>query len=655
MNRTIALFVGLAVLLAHTLTIHDTIFDDFAPPYELAHVAYRLARNVVYGDGLQWSPGEAGFDAYPSPLWVAISAIGQRLYLGVSIFSQTIGILCALATAVVLSWFRRERAAGLIAPLLLVVNGGQAAAAASGTESALFALAAIFSFLALENGWKARFAIGLLLLCATRPEGVVFVAGFGLMSLIRKREDSLLSRLLPFVPCGLWLVLVAALRYSKSELFFSPTGLDLLNVSAERTTDGLRFIGLFMRSQITPLLLIVPLAVLPFGKLPAIGGRALFFGALWTAVVILQGGRSLPFAQVMLPALPFYFLAIQAAMFKALDRTGWKRQMALIVLASATMLSGIASRTPSDLGPIPLRRIYEVWFGQGVPSSYQSRGMLGRIGLAEEIRDTRRLRNIAIFLRDHLDPSDTVLTPWPGSAGYLSRLRIVDLLGRTHLWPGQDQLRPWVGVPRVDIEVALQSSPDYIVYTRAASNALPTPLSLATRWVEHLDERSDEPGRREQIAKLLAEYEAVAVPVGGVGARAATSPQNFFLLRRRTLARAPQLFARVEEGQLVVEARHGSHQQVCDLRIVVEDNQGRQWHVDPRGVTHSDSNRVARSSIEFYSSDRRFRLMDTPIPVLPPEAGSAKAKRIRLSLTNPAAPTTHPLSRVSEEVRLTLE
>ena len=99
MNRTIALFVGLALLLAHTLTIHDTVYDDFAPPYELAHVAYRLARNLVYGDGLQWSPGQAGFDAYPSPLWVAISAFGQRAYLGVNVFSQTVGIISALSTA----------------------------------------------------------------------------------------------------------------------------------------------------------------------------------------------------------------------------------------------------------------------------------------------------------------------------------------------------------------------------------------------------------------------------------------------------------------------------------------------------------------------------------------------------------------------------
>ena len=654
MNRTIALFVGLAVLLAHTLTIHDTVFDDFAPPYELAHVAYRLARNVVYGDGLQWSPGEAGFDAYPSPLWVAISAVGQRLYLGVSIFSQTVGILCALSTAVVLSWFRRERAAGLIAPLLLVVNGGQAAAAASGTESALFALAAIFSFLALENQWRVRFAISLVVLCATRPEGVVFVAGFGLLSLFRKRDESFIARMLPFVPCAAWLVLIALLRYSKSDLFLSPTGLDLLAVSSERSADGLKFVALFAFGQVTPLLVIVPLLALPFGKLPPIGGRALFLGGLWTALVIVQGGRSLPFAQLMLPALPFFFLAIQAAMFKALDRTGWKRQLALASLAGATLLSGLASRTPSDLGPVPLKNLYERWFGSGVPAKYQSRGLVGRIGLAEEIRDTRRLRNVALFLRDHLEPADTVLTPWPGSAGYLSRLQIVDLLGRTHLWPGQDHLGPWVGIPRIDLATALGTKPDYIVYTRAATSNPPTPRSLAGSWIEQFDLKKDEPGRHEEIEALFDQYEAVAVPVGGVTPRGASTPQYYYLLRRKTLQRESELNARLAEDRLIVEVRHDSHQQICDLRVSLEDTTGKRWPVDPHGIAKTNYEPVTRSSIELYSSDRKFRLVDFVIPEPPELDRNAKAVRLHIQLTNPGTDARHPFGSASTEVTLDL-
>lgn len=635
MNRTIALFVGLAVLLAHTLTIHDTIYDDFAPPYELAHVAYRIARNLVYGDGLSWSPGHAGFDAYPSPLWVAISALGQRAYLGVNVFSQTIGILCALSTAITLSWFRRERAAGLIAPLLLVVNGAQAAAAASGTENALFSLSAIFSFLSLEKGWRKRFALGLLVLCATRPEGVVFALGFGILALFQRREASLVKRLMPFVPALAWLTLIACLRHASNGHWLSPTGFDLLAFSSERTWRGVEFVEAFARSQVTPILVLVPLALLVTGKLPAIGGRCLFLASLWIAVVIARGGLSLPFAQVMLPALPFLFLAVQAAMFTSLDRIGIIRNVALASLGAAILMSGLASRTPSDLGPLPLSQIYHDWFGPGFPAKYRSRGHMGRTGLADEIRDTRRLRSIALFLRDHLEPTDSVLTPWPGSAGYLSRLDIIDLLGRTHLWPGQERLSPWLGTPTVDLSVALESSPDYIIFSLAPLQHAPRPHALAQSWIKSFDNQANQAGRLERITGLFSKYEPVAVPIRGLQGTGARTSEFYFLLRKLELGRGPVIDISIQDGRFVVRARHASHEQIVDLRLTVIDDTGTSWSVDPRGMIRADAQPVARSGIELYSSDRPFRLMEGVLPVLPAEAKGARAVEIHAVLSNP--------------------
>ncbi len=649
MNRTIALFVGLAVLLAHTLTIHDTIYDDFGPPYELAHVAYRISRNLVYGDGLSWSPGHAGFDAYPSPLWIAITAMGQRLYLGVNVFSQTIGILCALSTAITLSWFRRERAAGLIAPLLLVVNGAQAAAAANGTENSLFTLSAIFSFLAQEERWPKRFAIGLLILCATRPEGVVFVFGFGVLALLRDREISLMKRLAPFVPVAIWLVTIACLRQASSGQWLSPTGIDLFGLASDRAWRGIEFVFAFARSQVTPLLVLVPIVLLLLGKLPAIGGRCLFLGALWIAVVVARGGLSLPFAQVMLPGLPFLFLAVQGAMFTSLDRVGFVRNVALLALGTSILLSGLASRTPSDLGPIPLSGVYQSWFGKGFPSKYQSRGHLGRVGLADEIRDTRSLRNIAIFLRDHLELEDTVLTPWPGSAGYLTRLEIVDLLGRTHLWPGQERLAPWFGVPKVDVAVALESEPDYIVFSRDMIQNAPSAHALAQSWIKSFDSRAEEPDRLARVTELLRAYEAVAVPVRGLEPRHRNGTSYYFLLRRLDLERRPTVQLHVEDGRFVVEARHASHEQVCDLRLTLVDDAGNSWPIDPHGKAQGRSKPVSRSAIELYSSDRPFRLMEGAVPALPPEAGDAGAMRLSAVLTSPGAQRNLALSQASNE------
>jgi len=649
MNRTIALFVGLAVLLAHILTIHDTIYDDFGPPYELSHVAFRLARNLVYGDGLAWSPGHAGFDAYPSPLWVAISAFGQRAYLGVSTFSQTIGILCALSTMVTLSWFRRERAAGLIAPLLLVSSGAQAAAAASGTENALFALSAIYAFLALEKSYKKQLAIALVVLCATRPEGVVFVIGLGVLALFKDRTDSVVKRLLPFLPALIWLCLIPLLRHASNGQWLSPTGLDMMSVTSERASQGLQFVLVFARSQVAPLLVLVPIAFAVTGKLPAFGGRCLFLAALWTAVVIARGGLSLPFAQIMLPALPFLFLAVQAAMFAALDRVGIIRKAALTSLTVALVLSGLASRTPSDLGPIPLRSVYKNWFEPGVPAKYQSRGHLGRTGLADEIRDTRRLRSIALFLRDNLEPTDTVLTPWPGSAGYLSRLEIFDLLGRTHLWPGQERLASWHGFPKVDLVVALEGDPDYIIFSRTALPKAPTAYALALSWIASFDSKAEEENRASRVTALLEQYEAISVPINGLERGHSKKLEYYFLLRKLELGRRPQLELLIEDGRFVVNARHSSHGQVCDLRLALVDDSGKSWPLDPRGIVHPTANPVARSSIELYSSSRPFRLMEGKLPALPPEANGARPVHLIGYLSNPGSQERSTPARISNE------
>ena len=81
MNRATALLLAMAALLAHTLTIHLDFERHFAPPYGFAHVAFRIARNFVRADHFAWNhdPLEGGLGSYPSPLWVLVAAVAERL------------------------------------------------------------------------------------------------------------------------------------------------------------------------------------------------------------------------------------------------------------------------------------------------------------------------------------------------------------------------------------------------------------------------------------------------------------------------------------------------------------------------------------------------------------------------------------------------
>ena len=79
MNRGTVIFLTLVVLLTHTLAIYQTPYGEFAAPYDSAHVAYRIGRNLVYTGVAQWDPGGAPADSYPSLMWIGLSAVASRL------------------------------------------------------------------------------------------------------------------------------------------------------------------------------------------------------------------------------------------------------------------------------------------------------------------------------------------------------------------------------------------------------------------------------------------------------------------------------------------------------------------------------------------------------------------------------------------------
>src|ERR1041385_978380 len=100
MNRSIALFVALATLLAHVLAIHTDGAGNFAFPYEQAYTAFRLAKSLVQDGLVQWGADGGGVESYPSLVWIGIAALGERYTNHINLFCQTIAILCGLASVI---------------------------------------------------------------------------------------------------------------------------------------------------------------------------------------------------------------------------------------------------------------------------------------------------------------------------------------------------------------------------------------------------------------------------------------------------------------------------------------------------------------------------------------------------------------------------
>lgn len=659
MNRSIALFVALVLLLAHILAIHNDGEGYFAYPYDQAYVALRMAKNLVLEGELRWNLGTPAFESYPSMVWVGVAALGERLAISlptikVHQFLQTVGVLSVLFTVIMAAHFRSDRAAGLIAPLLLVTSGSIAAAAVSGLETALFMLTVVASFWSLERGYSRRFALALTACVLVRPEGIVIVLGLfvlRLMARVRSAEASAGSRALwPFVAPAAAVAGEVLVRVLVTGQTLSPTMRALLRPDADQWVGGLEALRDFVIVTVSLLLLVYPLMYLVRRRLSTLGMRALFIAGLWFAVCVWQGRSPLPFGENMAPALPLVFLAIQEGMIEALDGA-WQaaRRMALIALVVCLAGSALASKVPGKLGPIGTVNWHEAWMQPSGSARFGYRAPLGRLGIIEEIEHTRRMRALGAFMAEQLDPSRSVLTPWPGAMGYLSRLRVIDLLGRTNPIPGATKPTAWTRREYVDVVAALEASPDYVVPSIESGVWVPTVRDVAHTWFLELDSRTSEPGREAAIERALREFELITVPLSAE--KRGTAPRRsepFLLLRRRDLELRPRLSIAVDGREARVEVRHASHLQIVDLAVQVLDEQGRTWSMRPNGELIQDLQVQARVALLLY--DTGTRAIELVRTRLPESIDGARITSMRAVLRNPNSANEHAFAMASDAV-----
>ena len=606
MNRTTALFLAVALLFAHALAIHHTSDGNFAPSYDDAHVAFRLGRNLVREGTLAWNPGGPAFESYPSPLWVALCAVAERLYWSPNAAAQWTGVACTLATVAVVAGFSLRRLVGVIAPAMLVVNGALAACATDGSETALFTLFVTAAYLAYERR-NAKWMAGLLSLAVlTRPEGALFtlaLLGIELVRRTRGKPDGrhvLRSFALP-------VVVIALLAFARIQLFGTP--LSPLTASLLRADGGGLAVGasyLFRHLFLfgSPLLFAVALYALPRGALGGTGVRAVVLTLFWIALVLLSGGEAYPFGRSIVPALPFLFLATQEALTLAVDSkrptVSWLAWVLVLLGLGASVL---ASKSPGDVGALRIGSYLEARSKPGPVLEGAWGKSLGRVGLQHELAHTARVRRFSIFLRDRLDPERSILTPWPGAIGYLTHKTVFDLGGRATPPTEGAQLRSWYGRPRVDVvEVLRARRPDYVVATISGDQRAPTPLEIAIDGLLPYDLESTRAGREREILGALSAYELISVPVPSTESTFARSNTPGYLLRHRELGLGPTLAIEVEGDRFRVLARQTGHQQLADLVVSAVDADGRLWSMRPTGDFAEGARVHARTGLLLYPS-----------------------------------------------------
>ncbi len=593
MNRITAILLAMAALLVHILAVHRNGLGAFGAPYDSAHAAFTLGRNLIHHGDTWWSvdprtgEGIGGLGSYPSPLliWISafvegLSAFFERGYFAVTRSVQVIGIGCALGTVFMSTRFDTDRNVGVIPALLLVFSGAVAAAGASGTEWPIAMFLTAMAFVTLEHG-RSRFAsISLMALVLVTPVGIIAALTLAIQTLLRKLTDRRRAArsstaiapalkpsarhrtpvrkapsLLVFVPAGIALFLVdrngaSLLPHLSFALQFDP---EVIHHGLDRLRD-------FVVTTASPVLLIVPLVAMLFGELSSVGQRALWMAVMMAGTTVLMGGGDPDsFGLAFIPALGMSFIAIQQGMTRAVDT--YRRSMergAWVLIGLTIFVSLFASRFPGDLGQIQVERVQQKFYAPSATPPVGGSELLGRSALFNEIRLTERMREVGSFLRQRLPEGATIMSPWPGALGYLSRHRVLDIFGRTTAVPGQRQA-PWsFNPPRFDIELALSQEPDYILPSSRKIAEIPKGQlvdMLPKELLEGQGRSTDE--LRSAVRGRLARYELVVttrplekIPLNSPWHTTVRPIEPLVLFRKRGLQAAPRLTA-IDRGEFL--------------------------------------------------------------------------------------------------------
>lgn len=328
-----------------------------------AFISLRYAENLVDGHGLVYNPGER-VEGYSNLLWTLLLAALLAAGLEPLRAAELPGLLAYLWLALALAWasLRRARSTGgpflpLAAGFVLVSEDFQVWAT-GGLETMLFTALAVQALLltraAAASPARSLAAGGLLApLALTRPDGLLFAlaaaASWWLPPGRLVARDRARQALLTLLPVGLVLAvwLPWKLAYYGDLL---PTAFYSKSAARPFLSQGIVYAALYLvRNWVLLVALVAAAAVWMRGaRGPADAARwdERFFlaaGLLYAGHVVYMGGDFM-YARRLLPAVPFFLLALESGLVR------WPRPAARAWVAAG----GLAAAAL----PVPL---FDLW------------------------------------------------------------------------------------------------------------------------------------------------------------------------------------------------------------------------------------------------------------------------------------------------------
>ena len=307
-----------------------------------AFISYRYAKHLIEGQGLVFNPGER-VEGITNPLFTLLVAGMMAAGLEPRFASMALGGIAYVAVAVTLAWwsYRRRPTTGLWLPLgacLWLAQDDLHVWGTGGLETTVFAALALGGMACLSVWQRLRGAVlgGVLLAlaCLTRPDGILFAA-VGVAAPFLLRSDASRSgprqALSQAVAVATPVVVLCTGLLAFKLLYYGrvfPTAFYAKSATDAYYTQGLMYVALYGAKHWAMSLSLVslPLAAWWTGRGRLLWLRrdallALAAFALFTAYVAHSGGDFM-FARRLVPALPFLFVFLDAAVSALTPKAG---------------------------------------------------------------------------------------------------------------------------------------------------------------------------------------------------------------------------------------------------------------------------------------------------------------------------------------------
>jgi hypothetical protein len=372
---------GLAIAVtfpaALALYIHSRSFLPFFA--DDSFISLRYARRLLDGHGLTWTDGER-VEGYTNLLWILSNAALGALGIDLVDAARGLGLACFVggmaATSMAASTRPFGAASAGAAALLFALSGPVAAWTVGGLEQPLVVLLLLVALASVEWGfarregpWSDRIAgVALALLCLTRPDSPLFVAGvfFGLCVAVGPRAAARRAGCLVALPAAA-VIAQLAFRLGYYGDYVPNTARVKLQPNMDRFREGAAYLraGLDAYWVVFAAALAASAAVLGFGR----GARrrlglVWFPMLLWAAYVVFIGGDIFPGRRHLVVLLALAYVAIARGLALAFAGGTLARSAACVAL----IVTMAGARASSDRDPRVIDARNERWEWSGAVS-----------------------------------------------------------------------------------------------------------------------------------------------------------------------------------------------------------------------------------------------------------------------------------------------